>query len=293
MDLKGSTALKLFDQVDEQKDGFLGKDEFSQLIKNICDAGIWQRAFLDFLELNAIDLPEEVETKLWAYLNEGEENPGLVPIEKVCCELEQMIMCTGLLVSTLNTTCSLMKISVPDQELIAMHHQLDINHSGFIDYADMYMVVDKLGRNGLPYKGFRTCVERLDFTVDEEALFETFAGLDINQDGFLDWPEFRAGIATIVRVKLPEAILIKLNMSTMQIVEAVCGVVLSMVALFSFILLGLNSFGGGRSLIAKVQSGFATVITFGAGGKGSDFDPSKYTARVRNLICVSMGMAPS
>ena len=38
---------------------------------------------LRFLKDSYVYLPEEVITKLWNHLNEGEPNPGLVPLPKI------------------------------------------------------------------------------------------------------------------------------------------------------------------------------------------------------------------
>jgi len=292
MTVKLSTQVKLFKEVDKGNDGFLTLEDFSMVIRNICDRGIWRTAYDRFLDVNAIDLPESVQTKFWVCLNEDLENPGLVPMDKLCKELEKMVMTSGVMQSVLITAASLMEVITPDIELRFLHAQFDDNHNGFMPYEDLYELIDKVGRRGMPYQRFKTAVTWMGFKFEEEALYEIFAALDVNQDMTLDWSEFRGGMQYIVSEKLPEAILLKIGMSKIQVVKAVLGVVIIMATLFAFLLLALMSFGGGRTIIASIQSSFASVITYGAKSESSGgLDNDKYSKMVSGMIAGAMGMS--
>eukprot|EP00747_Dinoflagellata_sp_TGD_P069444 gnl/TRDRNA2_/TRDRNA2_156136_c0_seq2.p1 gnl/TRDRNA2_/TRDRNA2_156136_c0~~gnl/TRDRNA2_/TRDRNA2_156136_c0_seq2.p1 ORF type:complete len:508 (-),score=118.80 gnl/TRDRNA2_/TRDRNA2_156136_c0_seq2:9-1313(-) len=277
MTLKTSTQLVLFNEADKAKRGFLDIEQFGDLLQTICERGIWQSAYIQFLELNQIDLPEQVTTKYWNYLNEGEPNPGLVPISKLCDELEAMIMTSGLLPSILATSCSLMGISVASVELHFLHSKFDYNANGFMAFEDMYALLDSVGRRGLPYESFQRTVVQLGFTFGHRELYEVFSSLDLDQDGQLNWAEFRGGMEMIVKEKLPQSILVRIGMSDTQMAQRVVGVVVGMM--------------GGKSVIATIQSTFATGITFGAKSESSGgLDLDKYRAVVAAMIAGAMGM---
>lgn len=213
-------------------------------------------------------------------------------MEKLCSELEKMIMTSGVMQSVLITAASLMEIATPDIELRFLHAGFDDNHNGFMPYEDLYALIDKVGRRGMPYQRFKVAVQWMGFKFEEEALYEIFAALDVNQDMTLDWSEFRGGMQYIVSEKLPEAILLKIGMTKIQVVKAVLAVVAIMAVLFAFLLLALMSFGGGRTIIASIQSGFASAITFGAKSESSGgLDTDKYTKIVTGMIAAAMGMA--
>jgi Ca2+-binding EF-hand superfamily protein len=290
MDVKTSTALSLYLAVDKGMDGFLNLEDFSELIKYICECGIWEQAYIDFLEANKVDLPVQVRTKFWGYLNEESDNPGLVPIDKVCERLERMIMNTGMLQSVLFTVCSLLDINVPEVELIFIHKQLDANQSGFIDYRTIFQLLDKIGRRGMPFSRFKMWVKKMEMRFRDDELYDVFATLDVNQDGMMSLSEFMGGLAILVKQRLPQTILVKLGMTKMQMISAVLVVVGGMGLLFAFLLLGLNSFGGGRATIAKIQSSFSMAITYGGGSAGGDVDAEGMTNRVKSMIALAMGV---
>jgi hypothetical protein len=94
-----------------------------------------------------------------------------------------------------------------------------------------------------------------------------------------------------VRENLPEAIRFKLGMSDMDVIKKVLGVVCGMATLFAFVLLALQSFGGGKQIIASIQSGFASAITMGANSESSGgLDLDKYRATVTAMIAAAMGL---
>jgi Ca2+-binding EF-hand superfamily protein len=290
MDVKSSTALELFKTVDKGMDGFLSLDDFSELIKTICDCGIWETAYLQFLEVNKIELPQQVKTKFWNYLNEEIDNPGLVPIDKVCDRLDRLIMNTGLLIATLKTVMELLDVAVNEVELSFIHKMLDTREIGFIADRDIFKVLDKINRRGLPFSHFKMCVKKMEMRFDDEELYDVFSTLDINQDGLLDVSEFKGGMAILCKARLPTVIMVKLGMSPVQMMQAVAIALGCMCLLFAFLLLGLNSFGGGRSTTAKIQSTFSAAISYG-GSSGGDSDPDAMTRSVKTMIAMAMGVA--
>ena len=70
---------------------FLQLDEFIKIFRMICKRGIWKTAYLNFLKDAHLQIPEEVQNKFWNWLNEGEQNPGLVPMKKFVDALEEMV----------------------------------------------------------------------------------------------------------------------------------------------------------------------------------------------------------
>jgi len=272
--------------------GFLQMEEFDQITAMICKRGIWESAYLQFLEEACIDLPEQINTKFWNYMNEGEPNPGLVPIAKIIKELEIMIYSSGMIPEVLITTVSLMGVRVPEAELRFIHAMFDYNANGFMAFDDLYELLDKLGRRGMPFARFKASVQGIGLKVDQEEVYEVFSSLDVNQDAQLDWAEFKGGMLTIVREKMPQAILIKLGMSEMDIIKKVTIVVFGMATLFAFILLALQSFGGGKTMIASIQSSFSTAITMGANSESSGgLDLDKYRNTVTAMIAAAMGLS--
>jgi len=291
MTLKLSTLLTFFQEVDQSCDGFLQLEEFSMVIEMICSRGIWQSAYVQFLQKNAIDLPEQVQVKFWNYLNEKELNPGLVPMEKLIGELEPMIMTSGVLSSVLITMCSLIGISSPVSELRFLHAQYDFNCNGFMPYDDLYKLMDKIGRRAMSYARFQSAVTWMGFRFDEGDLYEVFASLDINQDSQLDWPEFRGGVMTLLKQKLPQMILQKIGMSETEMVRRVTGVVFAMVSLFAFVIFSLRSFGGGPVTVAAIQSSFATAIIVASQSESSNgLDVTKCRKAVSGMISQAMGV---
>jgi Ca2+-binding EF-hand superfamily protein len=295
MTLGNKTMLNMFREVDTSKDGFLQLDEFIKIFRMICKRGIWKTAYLNFLKDAHLQIPEEVQNKFWNWLNEGEQNPGLVPMKKFVDALEEMVYCAGILPSVLTSTVNLMGLSVPESELRVLHEIFDMKSSqfpGFMEYGDLYQLFDKLGRRGMPFSRFKPAVAAMGFKFDEKELYEIFSELDINQDASLDWNEFRGGLLVIVKEKMPEAILMKLGLSKMDVIQKVCIVVLGMGGLFAFLILALKSFGGGKETIATIQSTFASAITMGANQESSGgLDLDKYRNTVTAMIAASMGLA--
>lgn len=200
-------------------------------------------------------------------------------------------MTSGLIQSVMITTVRLMGVHVNEVELKFLHASFDYNKNGFMAFGDLLPLVDKLGRRGMPYSKFKQTIAWMGFRFEEELLYETFAMLDVNQDGVLDHAEFQGGLSMIVAEKLPESILMRIGMDKVAIVKAVLGVVVIMTIAFSFLLLALFSFGGGRILIAQLQSGFASAITFGAKSESSGgIDPDKTKDMVTGMIARAMGM---
>ena len=48
---------------------------------------------------------------------------------------------------------------------------------------------------------------------------QVFSALDVNQDAQLDWAEYKGGVLTLVKEKMPQAILLKLGMSEMDAIQ--------------------------------------------------------------------------
>ena len=76
----------------------------------------------------------------------------------------------------------------------------------------------------MPFSRFKPAVAAMGFKFDEKELYEIFSELDINQDASLDWNEFRGGLLVIVKEKMPEAILMKLGLSKMDVIQKVARV---------------------------------------------------------------------
>merc|ERR1712139_390298 len=103
-----------------------------------------------------------------------------------------------------------------------------------MDYGDMYNLLSKLGRRGMPYARFKAAIHSMGFRLDDAEMFNLFAELDINQDAVLDWGEFRGGVLSIVKDRMPESILLKLVLSKMDVIKKVTVVILGMSFLFAF-----------------------------------------------------------
>jgi hypothetical protein len=163
---------------------------------------------------------------------------------------------------------------------------------GFMSFGDLYELFDKLGRRGMPFTRFKAAVQAMGFKFEDKELYEVFSELDINQDASLDWNEFRGGLLVIVKEKMPEAILMKLGLSKIDVIQKVALIVLGMGGLFAFLILALKSFGGGKEMIATIQSSFASAITMGANQESSGgLDLDKYRTTVTAMIAASMGLA--
>jgi Ca2+-binding EF-hand superfamily protein len=295
MTLGNKTMLNMFREVDSSNDGFLQIEEFIKIFRMICTRGIWKTAYLNFLMAAQLQIPEEVQNKFWNWLNEGEPNPGLVPMKKFVDALEAMVYSAGVLPSVLYSTVNMMGLSVPESELRVLHEIFDMRSNqfpGFMAYGDLYELFDKLGRRGMPFSRFKAGVQAMGFKFDDKELYEVFSELDINQDASLDWNEFRGGLLVIVKEKMPEAILMKLGLSKMDVIKKIVLIVFGMGGLFAFLILALKSFGGGKELIATIQSSFASAITMGANQESSGgLDLDKYRSTVTAMIAASMGLA--
>jgi Ca2+-binding EF-hand superfamily protein len=297
MTLKNETMLGLFREVDVKKDGFLEVAEFQKIMEKICQRGVWESAYKSFLLDCKIDLPEDTQTKFWDHLNtkHAKTNPGLVPMDKMVAEIEKMIYSTGLLPSVLSTTVSLMGISVPESELRLLHELFDLGlpgAPGFMNYGDLYPLLNKLGRRGMPYSRFKAAVYAMGFRYSDRELYGVFAELDINQDNILDWQEFRGGVLVVVQERLPESILKTLGLSAMDVIQKVCFIVIGMGSLFAFLILALQSFGGGKAIIATIQSSFGSAITMAANGESSGgLDLEKYKSTVTLMVAGAMGLS--
>jgi Ca2+-binding EF-hand superfamily protein len=295
MTLGNKSMLSLFREVDSSNDGFLQIDEFIKIFRMICMRGIWKTAYLNFLKDAQLQIPEEVQNKFWNWLNEGEPNPGLVPMKKFVDALESMVYAAGILPSVLGSIVNMMGLSVPESELRVLHEIFDMRSNqfpGFMAYGDLYELFDKLGRRGMPFSRFKPAVQAMGFKFEDKELYEVFSELDINQDASLDWNEFRGGLLVIVKEKMPEAILMKLGLSKMDVIKKVLLIILGMGGLFAFLILALKSFGGGKQTIATIQSSFASAITMGANQESSGgLDLDKYRTTVTAMIAASMGLA--
>ena len=117
--LKHAVSRSVLDALRGQGSGLPQVEEFDQILRFICSRGIWEKAYLQFLEDAKIELPEQarrreccvamsafrdvipkrnriggvlifslpqVLEKFWNYLNEGEKNPGLVPAARFCSQ---------------------------------------------------------------------------------------------------------------------------------------------------------------------------------------------------------------
>lgn len=144
----------------------------------------------------------------------------------------------------------------------------------------------------MPFSRWKAAVQGLGLKVSDDELYEVFSSLDVNQDAQLDCQEYKGGVLTIVKEKMPQAILIKLGMSEMDVIQKVAIVVFGMATLFAFILLALQSFGGGKTMIASIQSSFASAITMGSNSESSGgLDLDKYRNTVTAMIAAAMGLA--